>query len=351
MTDLFQRVADFAAGNDLWRPGARLLVAVSGGPDSLCLLHLLHRLAPQQGLALHVAHLDHALRPESADDAAAVGAFADGLNLSCTIERRDPLPLGRAAGGVEAAARAARYAFLRDTALAIGATAVVTGHNADDQAETVLLRLLRGTGPSGLAAMRPALEWQAWRNIGLPASSPEATTGAGAPRLVRPLLAATRAEIETYCAEHALAPLHDSSNQSPAFLRNRVRQQLLPMLRTYNPRIITALGRTARICADEDALLAQMLEQAWPELEQPHASGIALDRAAFGQLHAALRRRALLRAYARVAGGHALGADHLDRMQNLAARRRGRLQLPGQVWMELSADTIVIRSKRKDDEA
>jgi tRNA(Ile)-lysidine synthase len=340
--DLLDQVSAFVVEHALWAPGSALVVAVSGGPDSLGLLHLLKRLAPAQRLALHVAHLDHALRPESAADADFVRDIAAAWRLPCAVERRPVRDILSDYGGVEAAARAVRYGFLRDTALAVGAAAVVTGHTADDQAETVLQRLLRGAGPSGLAGMRPKLPFDQWRGIGAAASAANLAAPTPKPALVRPLLRTSRTMIEAYCAENALRPRYDPSNQSPEYLRNRVRGYIIPMLKSYNSNIVGALGRTARICAEEDALLNELLDRAWPALAHVQSSKAELKRPAFGDLHRALQRRALRKAVALVAPGVELGAEHLDRMMRLTSRMRGRLQLPGGLWMYVDRNMIIL---------
>ncbi len=338
--DLLDHVVDFVADGGLWQPGARVLVAVSGGPDSLCLLHLLRRLAPAQRLALHVAHLDHKLRPESAGDARFVAEVAAGWGIPCTVAARDVRPLAQTYGGIEAAARAVRYGFLRETAVAIGADSVATGHNADDQAETVIQRLLRGAGPSGLAGMRPRLNFDQWRGIGTADMEASPANNTAGPALVRPLLATPREAIEAYCIAHGLEPRYDATNLLPEYLRNRVRGYIIPQLKAYNSNIVRALGRTARVCAEEDALLAELLDQQWAVLATVTEREVAIDRVRFTDIHRALRRRALRRAASLVAPAIELGADHLDRMLRLAERPRGRLQLPDGVWMRVAPETI-----------
>ena len=341
MAGLLEQVKEYAREQRLWQPGATLVVAVSGGPDSLCLLHLLARLAPEQALVLHVAHLDHGLRPDSAEDARFVAAIAAALSVPVTIARRDVLPYVRHYGGVEAAARAVRYGFLHEVAAASGAAAVATGHNADDQAETVLQRLLRGAGPTGLAAMRPHLPFDHWRGIGSEVGDLRAPA-TQAPALVRPLLATSRQAIEAYCREQALDPRRDPTNQSGEYLRNRVRGYIIPHLKTYNSNIVAALGRTARICAEEDALLVELLDQHWPMLAGVSEGRVSLARERFGSLHGALRRRAMRRAVALLAPTVELGAEHLDRMLRLSERPRGRLQLPAGLWMRVDKSIITV---------
>ena len=132
------------------------------------------------------------------------------------------------------------------------ADAVVVGHQADDQAETVLLHVLRGSGPSGLSGMRPRLTWVDWRHTA-------GRSGSSGPSLVRPLLFTPRAEIEAYCTLHQLEPRRDPTNNSTEYSRGRIRHELLPELETYNPQVVAALGRTARIASDETAYMHEML--------------------------------------------------------------------------------------------
>ena len=338
MEHMLTEVARFAAAHAMWQHGSRLLVAVSGGLDSLSLLHILRRLAETQSLDLHVLHLDHGLRPDSVADAEWVAQTARAWNISCTVVTRDVRPLASQYGGIEAAARAVRYGVMRDLALELDVAAVLTAHTADDQAETVLLRLLRGTGVTGLAGIRPRLAFGQWCGIGAENSAPILTVG---PTLVRPMLGVPRAAVEAYCDAYNLEPRYDLSNQSPQYLRNRVRGHIIPMLKAYNSSIVAALGRTARICAEEDAFLAELAEAQWKRVAKV-GQQITIEQSEFLMLHAALRRRLLRRSVAEVAPDVSLGADHLDRMMDRAQTAHGRLQLPGAVWMRVAWGTIVV---------
>src|SRR5262249_36876898 len=242
--------------------GNRAVVAVSGGPDSVTLLDLLVRMnAPSArrrasspsstSLELHVAHLDHRLRgSESAEDARFVRALAERRGLKVSIGSADIRAEAAAAcRGIEEVAREHRYNFLLAVARKIDAGLILTGHTMDDQAETFLMRLARGSGLAGLAAMRPvtpALEF------------PDATgtsVGGGLPQLARPLLCLTRAEVEQYCQDNALEFRLDVTNFDPGYARNRIRRQVLPALGNLNPRIVKAIARAAdAIASDEDAL-------------------------------------------------------------------------------------------------
>src|SRR5512138_2298231 len=167
MASLIAEVRAYVAAQRLIGPGAPVAVAVSGGPDSLCLLHVLNRLRLDLGFTLHVAHLDHQIRgEESAAEARFVAGLAHDWGLPATVSASDVPALARTQRlNLHAAARLARYTFLAQVAQSIGAQAVAVAHHANDQAETVLLHLLRGAGPDGLRGMRPAVPWQEWSPI------------------------------------------------------------------------------------------------------------------------------------------------------------------------------------------
>ena len=350
MSDLLAQVRSTIKRERLAAPGDLLVVGVSGGPDSLCLLHLLRALSAELAISLHVAHLDHMIRgDESAGEARFVAELARAWGLPATVEPADVPALARERRqNLHEAARQARYAFLARVALAQGARAVAVAHHANDQAETVLLHLLRGAGPEGLRGMRPAVEWDEWTaadnrgwmtgNSGVQAAAivtPRSPTLAS-PRLIRPLLGAERAEIEAYCAENDLAPRHDPSNHDLAATRNRIRHDLLPRLIEYNPHIVAALGRTAAICAEEHDALAAALAAEWPRLARERANGVDFDGQAWRELHPALQRAALRRAYARFGTGATLAFKHAEQARALVASGVGRkLGLPGGVMLEV----------------
>ena len=226
-----------------------LVVGVSGGPDSLALLDCLARICPAERLV--VAHLDHALRPMSAEDTALVARAAAALGLRFAAERADVATLARdGRQSLETAGRAARYDFLARVAHAAGAAAVVVGHNADDQAETILLHLLRGAGVGGLRGMSAAAPLPGGPDLWL----------------LRPLLGVARADIEKYCALAGLQPATDASNADPSFTRNRLRHELLPLLETYNPQIRRILLNSATVLADDYEQLRGQLLATWAEV-------------------------------------------------------------------------------------
>lgn len=211
---------------------APLVLAVSGGADSMALLHAAALAAPAMGWRIHVAHLDHALRQESADDADFVTDAARALDLPVTVRRTDVAALARAEGrSIEDAGREARYRFLEEVAARTGAR-IVTAHTADDAAETVLLNLLRGAGPSGVH--------------GIPQRRG---------RIVRPLIGERRATLRAALDAAGIAYRDDPSNADPAYLRNRVRHELLPLMESLRHGAVEAIARFSAIAAADDALL------------------------------------------------------------------------------------------------
>lgn len=226
--------------------GGRILLAVSGGADSVALLRGTVEVAEAGRVEPVVAHLDHGLREESADDAACVRALAGSLGLECHVERRDVAALAEERGtGLEETARDVRYEFLRATAEHTGCEAVALAHTADDQAETVLHHVLRGTGLAGLR--------------GMPRERPLGDRW----RIVRPLLDVTRAEVEAYLGEIGQDFREDGSNADERFTRNRLRSRLLPLLETeFNPNVRTALLRLAKQADDASAVVDE-LATAW----------------------------------------------------------------------------------------
>jgi len=258
--------------------GGTVLVGVSGGPDSLCLLHVLNRLRQVYGIELHVAHLDHRIRGlEAKEDAAFVTKLAKEWGLPATIETRDVPQLARESKlAIEEAARQARYSFLAQVALAVGAKRIAVGHNADDQAETIVMHWLRGAGLAGLRGMLPQTDLggmcleAAW-----PDRSPLHL------QLIRPLLETPRAEIEAYCREHSLKPRFDRSNLDTTYYRNRLRHELIPYLESYNPNIRQVLRRSAQVISGDYSFLQAELERVWPtvvSLESGAAIAFDLER-------------------------------------------------------------------------
>lgn len=222
-----------------------VLVGVSGGPDSLCLVSGLTRL----GFSLVIAHFDHQLRPESRSDADKVKLVAEQLGLPFVLGGEDVAGFAsHRRVSIEDAARTLRYQFLFTQARKYRVQAVAVGHTADDQVETLLMHLIRGTGINGLTGMRYRSIIEAWDST-IP--------------LVRPLLSFWREETLMCCQEAGLDPVMDASNLDRVFFRNRIRHELLPLLETYNPKVRQALWRTASLISGEEGVVREAVEKAW----------------------------------------------------------------------------------------
>ena len=280
---MLDKIRAFIAANGLFQPGDRVGVAVSGGVDSICLLHALMSL-PELALELTVCHLDHGLRPESPRDAKFVREVCARRGLPCLSARLEVRAFARSSHlSLEMAARELRYTELRRMAGENGLARVALGHHRDDQAETVLLRILRGTGLEGLAGMA------AIREDGL---------------FVRPLLGVGRAEILVYAGDNGLNWVEDATNRETGILRNRVRHVLLPALRAeYNPGIDRALLSLSALAREAGSYFGRDLDAAWPELRvQPARGGVIFSPTGLAGLSPPLARLALRRLLA-LAGG------------------------------------------------
>ncbi|WP_258360679.1 tRNA lysidine(34) synthetase TilS [Moorella sulfitireducens (nom. illeg.)] len=270
---MLDRVRQTVRRYGLLEPGDKVVVGVSGGPDSLALLHSLRVLQEEFGHTLHVAHLNHGLRPDAVADAEYVRNLALKWDLPFTIESRDVVAYRREHRlSLEEAAREVRYRFLREVAAAVGGGKIAVGHQADDQAETVLLNLLRGSGLTGLKAMLPRRG-----------------------QIIRPLLFVSRQEIEEYCRRQGLEPRYDFTNRDTSLRRNKIRHLLLPFLvKEFNPAIIKTLGRTAVILQEEEEILAGLAEEAFAGIKICQEKGrLVLDREKWLTLPRGIQRRVL----------------------------------------------------------
>ena len=318
--------------------GSILVVGISGGPDSSALLHCLSRLSQKHSLKLHAAHLNHDFRGEEAEeDAKAAAALASSLGIPSTVEQRDVTEhqRQRRISSFEQAARELRYSFLAEVAEEVGASAVAVGHTSDDLAETVLLHILRGTGIQGLRGMSERSPWP----------FPGEDSGLS---LFRPLLTVTRAETESYCRELGYQYREDTGNLLHRFTRNRVRHNLMPLLRSeYNPQVRESLVRLSRTAALESEYLAAEVERVWPQAAEEKEGGVVFDRAALAALHPAMQKLLFRKAYSRLTGDtRRLGERHLEAMAELAqSAKSGRsVDLPKGLRFGRAYDSLRLSS-------
>ena len=295
---MLEQVKALTTEYDMFPRGGKVLCAVSGGADSMCLLHLAWSMAEAGGFQVAAAHYHHGMRGAAADaDAAFVETFCKERNIPCVVERGDVYGQAQRLGlGVEETGRRLRYEFLRRTAEELGCQRIATAHNADDNLETLLLHLVRGAGLHGLAGIPPRRG-----------------------EIVRPLLTTSRADIEAYLAEHGLTHVEDCTNADESYARNRIRRQVVPVLRQLNPRLTESAAETmGYLRSDNDYLNAQAAAACaharWAE------DDLVIEARYIAQLPAAIAPRAARRMLEMMGDGNTdCSAAHLKAIVDLAA--------------------------------
>jgi len=310
MVTVVERVRQTVVRDALFGEGDVLIAGVSGGADSTLLAHVLTVVASDLGARfVALAHLDHGLRPASTADAAFCADLARGLGLAFETRRADIRGEARARGtSIEDAARTVRYGFLNEAAEARGATRIAVGHTRNDQAETVLLRLVRGAGPAGLAGILPR-----------------------AGKVVRPLLDVRRGEVETWLRERGIAWREDESNQDRSIPRNEVRHGILPALAAaFGDGVVDVLARQATLSRDDADWFEIAATETASRLVLQEEGALTVEQAALGALHPALARRVVLAVLRRVArAGAFVGFEHVEAVLALGSGPGG-IDLPGQ---------------------
>ena len=297
---MLNKLTAFIRARNMIRPGQQIVCAVSGGADSVALLFGLYLLREKLDFSLSAAHFNHHLRGEESDrDEAFVRDFCSRFDIPLYVGGGTVTPGPK---GLEAAAREARYAFLRTLP-----GTIATAHTADDNAETILLHLVRGTGLKGLCGITPVGD-----------------------RLIRPMLTVTRAEVEAFLQEYCLSHIHDSSNDGDAFLRNRLRHHVMPLLQTENPRLAENLTAMALGLQEEENLLENLAKDAY-----------TLEISALRQMDGAIRRRVLER-FLQENGVKEPERAHISLAESLVFSEKPSAQaaFPGGIVLERCYDTL-----------
>jgi len=330
---ILRTVKESITRHDMFAEGDRVLVAVSGGSDSVALVHILYKIAGDFALRLAVAHLNHCLRGlESDRDAEFVAALADTLDLPFYHDKKDVRAFQRRRRlSPEEAARLVRYEFYDAVAAKGGFDKIALGHHSDDNAELVLMNLLRGSGPlglSGIAAIRDS-------------------------KIVRPLIHLKSSAIREYVSAKKLAFVTDTSNTDPAYRRNRIRHQLIPELKkSYNPAILDALNRLGDIMQAEDQWMDQALEPVFAETILDHTpDGVRVDLSAINAMHPAAGRRVIRTAILRVKQNlRRITFSQVDAIIDLAkkARTGGYLDLPDGIRAIKDPAVLIIKKENRE---
>jgi len=300
-----ERVAAFIARQEMFRPGHRVGLAVSGGADSVFLLYALRELAPRWNLQLSVVHIEHGIRGDASDsDAEFVRHLAEEFGLPFYLHRADVPALP---DNLEQAARRVRLGFYRELLESGRLDRIATGHTRSDQAETVLYRVLRGSGLAGLAGILPVAE----------------------PGLVRPLLELTRAEVEDWLCQRSITWREDATNQDRSYARNRLRHDILPLLaESFNPRLDEALANLATLAKDEERYWEAEIDRLQPPAQEP----LIISVSTLAGAPAAVARRLIRRFIQTVKGDlRQIEFAHVERILAMAQSSEGhdRVQIPG----------------------
>lgn len=326
MRETLSKVRKTISRFDMIRPRDRMVVAVSGGADSVCLLDILNRIKDDFGITLFVAHFDHGLRPAEDDaETTFVEAFARSLDIPFVTQKAG-LDISEGDGPLEERARRARYRFFDQVMDEFSAQKVAVGHTLNDQAETVIMRLMRGSGTTGLSAIPPVRDG----------------------RIIRPLIEISREEILHYLDEKGLSFMTDSSNLKTNYLRNKIRLALLPRLMEIQPRIIDLLGQTAEIMRIEDQWMEAEAEKWLKESSDlVDFNEVVIPLSLFRKISEALQHRVIRHALATAAGDlRRMGLRHIQAINRIAlgTRSSATLNLPRGLTITRSYDSLIFKT-------
>lgn len=314
--ELINKVKETIKDYNLISHGERVLVGVSGGPDSIALLHVLHRLKGDMGITIHAAHMNHSFRGKQADDEALwVQEKSREWGIDCTIVKEDVPGLAKELGlSSQDAGHMVRMRFFNELSKKIHANKIALAHHANDQAETILVNLVSGAGLEGLRGMLPYSDM-----------------------IIRPLLYVCRDNIEEYCQENKLEPRRDPSNKKNIYLRNKIRNQLIPWIsENINPNIVQSLNRTARVLAAEEELLENETNKIFKKYVVVCEGKIVLDLRKWGSIPLAYKRRLIRSVYQKISEKQGPSFHHVEEVRDLADKKSvGKvIELPYNVKVE-----------------
>lgn len=329
MKKITDKVRQTISRYNMINPGERIIVAVSGGPDSVCLLDILHKLEEELDISLVVAHFDHGLRPgEDEAETDFVRELSKSMKLPFETEKSSFS--AHAKGSPEEKAREARYEFLERTLRKHEARKIALGHNLDDQAETIIMRLLRGSGPTGLSGIPPFRDGV----------------------FIRPLIELRRVDIRNYLSSRNLKHVVDSSNLQAGYLRNKIRLELMPVLEKYQPRLVERLGHTAEILSDENRYL-NFVAKGWLDEESREKQGgsLLIPLSHFLELPSAIRNRVAREAINTVKGNlRRISHEHIRSISVLAGgtEPQGMLNLPNGLVVKKRYGTLIFSAAHEN---
>lgn len=314
------RIRHYMDAYGMVRAGEIVLAAVSGGADSMCLLHVLTELSKRNGFTVEAATFNHQIRAEGAEDAAFVAEWCVKMGIPCHVGRENvPDYAALHHLGLEESARILRYRFLEETAHAVGASRIATAHNANDNAETLLLRLVRGTGLGGLGGIPPVRE-----------------------NIIRPLLSTDRRNIEAYLAQNGIPHVEDSTNADTAYTRNHIRHEVLPKLLEKNPSLTETLCRTAETLREDSDFLEAEAERLAGHA-RTSGGGVVYPAKALAELHPALSKRVVSCLAQKLDPALALSYAHRESVLELcrSASPSGEITLPCGIRVRRSYEDII----------
>lgn len=256
------------------KSGDTLVIGVSGGPDSICLLTVLNNQKEKLGIKIYVAHINHMIRKEAIDEEKYVKEFCEKLGIECFVKRADILKIAKKEKmGTEETGRKIRYEFFEEVYKKVKANKIVTAHNNNDKIETIFMNILRGSGASGLKGILPVRD----------------------SKYIRPLIEMTKDKIEKYCIENKLNPKYDKSNKDNIYIRNKIRNKLIPYIqKEFNPNIINAINRLSDVITSEQEYIDKIVKEEYEKIKTISNLQIILDLKKFNQVDLVIKRKIIL---------------------------------------------------------